>query len=384
MKILNLIETLDFGGAELLILNNLSWLKEHTDWDLEVAVLFGRGEIAPRLKEKGIKVNFIKLSSRYNFIEAVFKIRRLIKGNHYDILHTHLFHANLYGRLSVISLIKNAPMVITSFHNPDYSYEDNRRFTFKIRKLLDYWTYKGVNFRGVAVSKAVRDDYQHHFKIKDLKVIYNSYSPFWAENDNADKVDIKNKLGFKQDLKICTTVARFSRQKGYDIYIKAIKEITKVITDIKFIFIGIGKEFESIKQLVFENDLSNYILFLGRLEQEEVRKFVLISDLFVLPSRFEAFGISALEAMATGTVVLATDTGGLRELIKDGVNGILVKPEDYRELAKKIIWALGNEDTTLKITREAINYARSNFSRDKIGNLWKEFYENSLLDYRKT
>lgn len=385
MNILNLIETLKFGGAEILIENNLSWLKTHTDWNLEVAVLFEPGEVADRLKGKGIKVHFLKLSNRFNFIEAVFKIGKLLNDNNYDILHTHLFHANIYGRLGVKFSRKKMPMVVTSFHNPDYSFEDNKRFTFRVRKSIDYWTYRRVNFTGVAVSEAVADDYKKHFRLEDVKVIYNSYLPLWESDNNRDsKTRKKTALGFDEGTNICVTVARFSYQKAYDIYIEAIKEIINKISKIAFIFIGNGPELGRIKNLASKYNLLSYIHFLGAISPEEVRDYVSISDLFVLPSRYEAFGISALEAMVAETPVIATNTGGLKELIRNGTTGLLVEPENHKELADKIIWAIENRHSIEEMAKNAYLHAGAYFSIEHIGYLWKEFYESKLSLYRNT
>ena len=383
MNILNLIETLRPGGAEILIENNLTWLKKHTDWNLEVAVLFGSGEIADRLKRIGIRVHLLKLSNRFNFIEAILKIRKLLHNNNYDILHTHLFHANIYGRLGAKILMKNKPLIVTSFHNPDYSFEDNGRLTFKIRKVLDRWTYRHSNFTGVAVSKTVADDYQKHFSLGDIRVIYNSYLPLWdGASCKEHKAKKRELFGFDESVDICVTVARFSYQKAYDVYMRAIREITKKITKVRFLFIGEGTECDKIKELASKDNLLPYIIFLGRLDPERVKDYVGISDLFVLPSRFEAFGIAALEAMLVRVPVVVTETGGLKELITDGITGILTKPEDYKDLANKIIWALNNKEKTREMAENAYNRAHSYFSIDRTGYQWKEFYENNITQFQ--
>ena len=279
--------------------------------------------------------------------------------------------------------MKNKPLIVTSFHNPDYSFEDNGRLTFKIRKVLDRWTYRHSNFTGVAVSKTVADDYQKHFSLGDIRVIYNSYLPLWdGASCKEHKAKKRELFGFDESVDICVTVARFSYQKAYDVYMRAIREITKKITKVRFLFIGEGTECDKIKELASKDNLLPYIIFLGRLDPERVKDYVGISDLFVLPSRFEAFGIAALEAMLVRVPVVVTETGGLKELITDGITGILTKPEDYKDLANKIIWALNNKEKTREMAENAYNRAHSYFSIDRTGYQWKEFYENNITQFQ--
>ncbi|OYY26991.1 MAG: hypothetical protein B7Y63_08795 [Sulfurovum sp. 35-42-20] len=114
MKILSIIETLGKGGAERVLVNTLPELKK-LGIECEVVILFERDDLAEELEAYGIKVHRLHLSYKWNVIEGVLKLNRLLRDNHYDIIHVHLFFAYFYTGL--VKLLHPKVKTVTTFHN---------------------------------------------------------------------------------------------------------------------------------------------------------------------------------------------------------------------------------------------------------------------------
>jgi glycosyltransferase involved in cell wall biosynthesis len=137
----------------------------------------------------------------------------------------------------------------------------------------------------------------------------------------------------------------YSYQKGLDYLIRAIPIILSKETEIKFVMIGedYGSKASLIK-LAKKLKVEKYIIFTGHIPYNELLKAYAAADVFVLPSIFEPFGIVLLEAMASKKPIVATNVGGIPEIVKNGKNGILVRPKNEEELADAILFLLSHED----------------------------------------
>ncbi|NQU77332.1 glycosyltransferase [Candidatus Falkowbacteria bacterium] len=139
-----------------------------------------------------------------------------------------------------------------------------------------------------------------------------------------------------QDKKIILSVGHLIKLKGYDLAIKALKDIQKEIPNILYIIIGGGEEKENLKKLAQELNLEDKVIFTGEIkDKKELSKYYQAADIFAGPSRSEGFGIVFLEARAFGLPIVASDVGGVKEAA--GVKGLLIRPEDSECLAENII-----------------------------------------------
>jgi glycosyltransferase involved in cell wall biosynthesis len=152
--------------------------------------------------------------------------------------------------------------------------------------------------------------------------------------------------------------------------------------DVSFVIVGdpnwAPKYSMQIKNLVQERSLKDYFLFTGRVPLQEKLEFYSISDIFVLPSISEAFGMVIIEAMASGLPVIGSNAGGIPEIIKHGENGLLFKVGDYQSLAEKILILLNDEKMCKEMGKKSRRIAVQNFSYERMANEYIKVYKEVL------
>ena len=332
MNILYLINTLERGGAELLLAKITTNL-DHKKYTPMVGHLYPPNNFMDLFKQKKIKVYDLHLKNRYDFLKGFHSLRKIIIKEKIDLLHTHLYDANILGRLAAKSV--GLKKIITTLHNPDYSFEDNGKFSFKLRKFLDKKTGQW-NTDFTAVSQAVKSDYESHLGFRNIKIIHNGIDPKEFESFNAlDPKEAKLSLGFKPHQFIFLNIARLHVQKGQITLIHAFQAIQQKYPHALLLMVGDGPEKESLQRLAGNlNLLNKNIFFLEK--QNSVGALLKASDVFILPSLYEGFGISSIEAMYLKVPVIASDTGGLKEIIENQKEGILVPPAESAPLIQSM------------------------------------------------
>lgn len=144
-------------------------------------------------------------------------------------------------------------------------------------------------------------------------------------------------LSMKPDGLYLTSIGRMAKVKGYGILIKAVKVLKEKGIDVHLILIGDGPQRKALQELSEKLGLSSSIKFTGWLESDEKFKFLAASDIYVMSSIHEGFGVVLLEAMAAGVPIIATDQGGQTDIIKDSRSGILIPPGKAEKLAEAVL-----------------------------------------------
>jgi phosphatidylinositol alpha-1,6-mannosyltransferase len=176
-------------------------------------------------------------------------------------------------------------------------------------------------------------------------------------------------LGLPAGAKVLLTVGRLISSepgKGVDSVIRVFSEILKAVPDVYYVVIGGGDLQPRLEEMAEESKVGGRIRFIGKLELRQLTEYYLRSDIFVMPSRQEGFGIVFLEAMALGKPVVAGNHGGIPEIVQDGVTGFLVDPDDPPALALRLIELLQDEPLRRKMgdagrRRVEENYTFSRF-----------------------
>jgi glycosyltransferase involved in cell wall biosynthesis len=168
-------------------------------------------------------------------------------------------------------------------------------------------------------------------------------------------------------------VARFTRQKGLDYLIQAIKILFDKGFDFKTKIIGGGPERKNLEKKIQELGLSEKVLLLDSIPSEKIFSHYQESDLFVLPSIEEGFGLVLVEAQLCGRPVIGTNSGGIPDIIEDNVTGLLVKPQDPVDLAKAIERILVDPELAEKLAEQGFQSAISKFSHEAIQEKFMEF-----------
>ena len=338
VRVLTIIESLGRGGAENLVLS------VHRRLDRErveprVASLFGPDPLATELEASDVPVERMRLSRPAGALRGVLGLRRIIRRHRIDVVHTHLYYANVTGRLAAAGLAG----VVTTLHNPDYGREDPGTTVFRVKKAVDRWTGKGLTDTILAVSEAVRRDYETHLGFRDIRILHNGIDleRFAEALEQVDRAAERRALGLVAEEALLLHVGRLHPQKGLDVLIDALARPPASELRWTLALVGVGPAEASLRKRAASRGLGDRVRFLGTVARPE--RFYAAADLFVFPSRYEAFGIALLEAMAAGLPPVASRVDGIPELTGDA-GALLVPPEDPDALSRAIAGLLDDPD----------------------------------------
>lgn len=170
-------------------------------------------------------------------------------------------------------------------------------------------------------------------------------------------------------------VSRLEKIKGMDLVVPAFAEVSKKHPNIRLLVVGDGSLRSQMESQAKQYDIVDRVEFTGRLPQSELQAQYDRIDILLMPSRSEGFGLTALEGMARGCVPIVANVGGLPEVVQDGINGLLHKPDSVSDIADKIIILLNNPESLMRVSKSAISKAQD-FSFTNYQNSIKRLYSN--------
>lgn len=279
-----------------------------------------------------------------------------------------IIHAQHIWIISKIALEYNIPVIVTSHGSDIMGYQAWPEFHSIMYEVAD--KCKKI----IAVSNHSKKDITNIFKANKEKIITisNGYNEKVFYKEDYNKEEILKELNINKTCdKIVCFAGRLATNKGVDLLLQAAKsyENENVLT----LIIGDGEEYNSLNKLREELELKN-VFFVGNQDYNTLRKLYNISDVCVIPSRQEAFGLVALEAIACGTPVVATKQGGIKDFVNSKV-GILINKESVEDIAISVSKILNNE---IKFDSNfLVEYAKENYRQDVfIKELIKIYKEN--------
>ena len=301
------------------------------------------------------------------------KLVNMVKLHKIELLHVHYAIPHAYAGYMAKKMLREQgifiPMV-TTLHGTDITLVGNHPFykpavTFSINK-SDMVT---------SVSRSLKEDTLRLFDIhKPIKVIPNFIN---IAKRKQTPVDCGRDSIAARDEKIITHISNFRRVKPIADVIRIFYEVQKSIKS-KLVLVGEGPEIEPAKKQAEALGIRDQILLMG--ESNEVNKILCLSDLFLLPSETESFGLAALEAMVNGVPVISTDTGGLPEVNENGFSGFLSPVGDVEDMAKNAKYILSDEQR-LKTFKENAEKIAQKFDIENIVPYYEEVYEEALLKF---
>jgi L-malate glycosyltransferase len=283
---------------------------------------------------------------------------------HYAIPHAY---AGYMAKQMLKSEGINIPMV-TTLHGTDITLVGNHpvyktAVTFTINK-SDIVT---------SVSQSLKDDTYRHFNVKkDIHVIPNFIE--LDKNRNETLISCQRSVMAKREERIVTHISNFRRVKRIPDIIKIFYKIQEQIPA-KLMMVGDGPEKAKAEQLCTELGIQDKVIFFGN--SHEIDQILSYSDLFLLPSETESFGLAALEAMAWSVPVISSNSGGLPEVNFDGISGYLSNVGDVEEMAKNAIKILKDDTTLNKFKENALSVAKQ-FDIKNILPLYEALYHEAI------
>jgi len=303
----------------------------------------------------------LALSSKIVDTVKIFKI---------DVLHVHYAIPHAYAAYMAKKMLFQDGIklpIVTTLHGTDITLVGSHPF-YKTAVTFSINSSDAVT----SVSQSLKDDTQRLFKIKkDIMVIPNfvDLNKYKSAGNQCPKGILA-----RDTERIITHISNFRSVKRIPDVIHIFNNIRKEVPS-KLLMIGEGPERENAEKLCIDLNIENYVLFLGN--SNEVNKILCFSDLFLLPSETESFGLSALEAMASGVPVISTDTGGLPELNLNGSSGYLSPVGDVMNMSQNALNILKNSKT-LSNFKKAAKLRASNFDIHEVVSSYESVYKKAL------
>ena len=277
---------------------------------------------------------FKKLLSYINLYLGV-----IFKGivNNYDYLYVHFISSSSFGAVLTKLTSKDVKLVLNAHCNDVI--DDTKKDLINIRKTRRYIKYADkVIVPSEYFKNIVKDNYYYD---EDKIVVYPSGGVDTTLFKKIDKKDAKKNAKLSSKYNYIGYVSKLEKNKGYDIYLRFIKELEKdkKIGDYRFLIIGTGSEEKKLNSLIKDLNLEKYVEVRSMLEGEDLLYFYNSIDAFIFPTyrRSESLGLVGLEAMSCGTFVIASDNYGPSSYVKNNKNGFTFKSKDPIDLKNRFI-----------------------------------------------
>ncbi len=376
-KILYVLPAGERGGAEVVFLNILDNLNKNL-FEPFVIVLKD-GPFISELKNQGLTPIVLKtnrIRSIKGFFETTKFIRNFIESQQIDVIHCNGTGAQIYGGFAAGHT--GTPCIYHLHDSVEWSWSRQgfvhllAQFSLPISRLF---SGKQNRIQFIAVSKYVAERFQQTWGTeKNIQVIHNS-----IRSTNAEAVSMMSHNP------VVTWIGRFQRWKGAHIFIKAAEIIHKDHPEVEFILVGgtafgIEPDYEKeLRDLAGSLNLESSLKFAGH--QSSVDSFIGSADIVVHSSiRPEPFGLVILEAMNAGKPVVASNEGGPVEIVNHGVTGLLIPPNDPKELANAIVKLLQDKTLRTKMGQAAQERVQKDFNPSKMIHALEALYSELATD----
>lgn len=361
-RILFISHTSKLGGGEHSLLNIIREIDKQK-FEIFVICPVDKGDFVDKIKKIGdIHLYYVKQPEINNspiilksVIEANFKIIKIIKDNKIDIVHANSTRATLYS-------------IFASKYTKTYHITHIRSFNFGSNKLENLIVSKILKLSDkiIAVSDTIKNELLELGSFSDNKIkrIYNGINIHKFENSNKNK--LHDDFGLKNSDILIGIVGRLVPWKGFETFIKAANLVEN--KNCKFLIIGdtiFDKNLyykDELKKLINKLNLNDKIILTGY--RNDIREIMGELDIFVMASEREAFGRTVVEAMASKTMVIVSDSGGPSEIIVNETQ--IFPPGDHIELANKIKKITSNKELKRKMEDDSYLIAKNKFSLERL------------------
>ncbi len=338
MKVLLVITSLGVGGAERLV-TSLADRYAVIGHDVMLVRFHGEAELRPGDPRVRLE-NLDMRRSPKGMLVAMWRFRRLLLEFRPDVVNSHLVHANILTRL--LRLVTPMPRLVSSAHNTN----EEGRFRMLAYRLTDRLVNVSTNVSEEAVQ-AFQD--QGALCPGRMLAIHNGIDTEDFVFDQAARDRIRTELSVGDSIPLIIAVGRLWEQKDYPNLLNAMSGLARRSFEFRLAIIGDGPLRSKLKALAQSLGIAGQVDFLG--VRHDIPALMSACDVFVLSSAWEGFGLVVAEAMACERIVVATDSGGVREVV--GEAGYLVEPRDSEALSGAIGQALGLSDAERKLMGEA-------------------------------
>jgi L-malate glycosyltransferase len=350
-----------YGGVEQFIYTISNYLKRNAKVNV-IVMLFNKGALYTKLREAKIET-YVCIGHKYNFF-LIKQIVKLFKEKNIGVVHTHGYKANilcgLAAKLSGVGVVKTEHGLI------EPSSPSIGRFKMKCNLFLDRLVSKSCLDEIVFVSKDIENKFEKSYRQIPSEVIYNGIDAISLSNEISKARDGLFRIGI---------VGRLNIVKGH-IYLLQALTLLEDINCIRLYVLGEGQLLNDLRNFCSRNGIADKVLFLGF--KDNIYDYLAELDVFVMPSLYEGLPYALIEAMYMKRPIIASAVGGVKEVLSDHINAIIVPPGDAERLADAIKFLYENPKVRKQIGESAFETARESFTIEKMANRYIAVYSRIL------
>lgn len=359
-SIVFLITALGLGGAETQVVRLATGLAER-GWQVSVVSMVPKAHNAEALEQRGVPVFSLNMLPGFPDPRGVLALVRYLRQHRPTILHAHMVHANLLAR--VVRLLAPVKVVISTAHNID----EGGRWRELAYRLSDPLTNLTTQ-----VSQAGLERYVQVGAVAANKIRFvpNGINTAEFRPDPLERLRLRDELGLGQDF-VWLAAGRLTEAKDYPNLLEAFQKVQQ--RDSRLLIGGTGELLEPLKTLAQNLGIAERVGFLGL--RKDMPSLMNAADGFVLSSAWEGLPMVLLEASACGLPMVATDVGGNREAVHQGVTGFLVPPKDSTRLASAMSKLMALPPSQRRQMGEAARkFVQESYSLESVLSQWEAIY----------
>jgi L-malate glycosyltransferase len=363
ITVCHVLHSLHVGGAEMLAARLARQLRDSCRFIF--LCLDELGTLGEELRTDGFLVEVLGRKSGVDG-RCALRLAKILRRERVDLIHAHQYTPFFYSLLA--RLIFDQPPVLFTEHGRHYPDFRRPKRVFANRLLLQR------RDRVVGVGQAVRRALINHegLPARRVGVIYNGIDTVGFANGIHDRDAIRRDMGVGPNDFVVLLVARLDYLKDHATAVRTLQRVVERRPEVRLVLVGEGPEKAAIERLVAQLNLGPSVRFLGL--RKDVARLLRATDLFLLTSISEGIPLTVLEAMAAGLPVLATQVGGLAEIVEDGQTGRLAPSGDDVALADRLLQLAENPDLRHQMGRRGQERARALFSESMMHARYLELY----------
>lgn len=350
IKVLHVIKSLGRGGAETLLPETLK-VHDQTIFEFHyVYFLPWKDQLVGDLKAAGGQVVCLTARNNLMILLRLGTLMRYVRQNNIELVHAHLPWAGFVSRL--LYLFTSKPVVYTE-HNKQERYHG---VTFLLNRITFNW-----QSRAVAVSEDVKESIEKNIKPRVwVQTLANGVNTDAFIRNQSEGTKIRERLGLPPNAVLVGTIAVFRFQKRLLEWLEIAKMIIDRNSNCYFVIVGDGPLKADVEDRCRALQLQGRVHLVGL--QTNVKPWLSAMDVYLMTSKFEGLPIALLEAMSMGCAIAATDAGGIKEVIRNNVDGLLVPVDHWQELSNLLIRLLQDQTLRVQLAEAARKRVEQNFS----------------------
>ena len=370
IRILHLIKSLGRGGAETLLPETLKVHNKSNFVFYCIYFLPWKNQLVEEIKAAGGIVQNIPAANNIRILLQAFKISRFIKDNKIQLVHCHLPWAGFVGR--IVHLISGIPVIYTE-HNKQERYQ-------YLTRLINKFSFN-LQLTAIAVSEDVAQSIKLNINPSiQVNTIVNGINTEKFRRNLQVGQKIREDLGISSDAIVIGNLGVFRTQKRLNAWLEIFATVSKQNTNVRGILVGDGPLKQDIIFQVKSLGLEEIVFLPGI--QSNANDWYAAMDIFMMTSEFEGLPLALLEAMSCECAVVATNAGGISEVVNDGTNGLTVPVDQWESLVSKVQFLLDHPAASVSMGQAARNRVVHHFSIHEMARQLEILYQY-YADQRK-